>query len=214
MLIAATSCHARPAASVRVTFRHSGLPQRSCEPVRMRAVRSAGSRDEWIRRTPCTGTRAPARGSPGGSTWNRAGRSSPGAPRAAAGRSSAFSSATSRRSGTDGDGSMWSGGPSRRSRSAASTGPARFTSSRIGSGPPRCPPDLMKSRAMATATLEATELQLLDAYWRAANYLSVGQIYLLDNPLLRKPLEPEHLKPRLAGHFGPTPGLNPVYLHP
>ena len=58
-----------------------------------------------------------------------------------------------------------------------------------------------------------TELELLDAYWRAANYLSVGQIYLLDNPLLREPLRPEHIKPRLLGHFGTTPGLNLVYAH-
>jgi xylulose-5-phosphate/fructose-6-phosphate phosphoketolase len=57
------------------------------------------------------------------------------------------------------------------------------------------------------------ELHLIDAYWRAANYLSVGQIYLLDNPLLRKPLEPEHVKPRLLGHWGTTPGLNFVYAH-
>jgi len=56
-------------------------------------------------------------------------------------------------------------------------------------------------------------LRLIDAYWRAANYLSVGQIYLLDNPLLREPLEPEHVKPRLLGHFGTTPGLNLVYVH-
>jgi len=53
----------------------------------------------------------------------------------------------------------------------------------------------------------------LDAYWRAANYLSVGQIYLLDNPLLQEPLKPEHVKPRLLGHFGTTPGLNLVYAH-
>src|SRR5581483_9177446 len=53
----------------------------------------------------------------------------------------------------------------------------------------------------------------LDAYWRAANYLSVGQIYLLDNPLLREPLKREHVKPRLLGHFGTTPGLNLVYAH-
>ena len=53
------------------------------------------------------------------------------------------------------------------------------------------------------------QLQLLDAYWRAANYLSVGQIYLLDNPLLREPLRPEHVKPRLLGHFGTTPGPEP-----
>ena len=59
----------------------------------------------------------------------------------------------------------------------------------------------------------AEELRLVDAYWRAANYLSVGQIYLLDNPLLREPLQPEHVKPRLLGHFGTVPGLNLVYAH-
>jgi xylulose-5-phosphate/fructose-6-phosphate phosphoketolase len=53
----------------------------------------------------------------------------------------------------------------------------------------------------------------LDAYWRAANYLSVGQIYLLDNPLLREPLAPDHVKPRLLGHWGTTPGLNLLYVH-
>jgi xylulose-5-phosphate/fructose-6-phosphate phosphoketolase len=58
-----------------------------------------------------------------------------------------------------------------------------------------------------------TGLQLLDRYWRAANFLSVGQIYLLDNPLLREPLRPEHIKPRLLGHWGTTPGLNFVYAH-
>jgi xylulose-5-phosphate/fructose-6-phosphate phosphoketolase len=63
------------------------------------------------------------------------------------------------------------------------------------------------------ATLSADELRLLDAYWRAANYLSVGQIYLLENPLLREPLRAEHVKPRLLGHFGTTPGLNLVYAH-
>ena len=56
-------------------------------------------------------------------------------------------------------------------------------------------------------------LDLVDAYWRAANYLSVGQIYLLDNPLLREPLAPEHIKPRLLGHWGTTPGLNFIYAH-
>src|SRR5688500_15825088 len=56
-------------------------------------------------------------------------------------------------------------------------------------------------------------MRLLDAYWRAANYLSVGQIYLLDNPLLREPLRREHVKRRLLGHWGPTPGLNLVYAH-
>ena len=59
----------------------------------------------------------------------------------------------------------------------------------------------------------ADELGRLDAYWRAANYLSVGQIYLLANPLLREPLRPEHVKPRLLGHWGTTPGLNFVYAH-
>ncbi len=66
---------------------------------------------------------------------------------------------------------------------------------------------------MTEAPLSQPELELIDAYWRAANYLSVGQIYLLDNPLLREPLEPEHIKPRLLGHFGTTPGLNFVYAH-
>ncbi len=61
--------------------------------------------------------------------------------------------------------------------------------------------------------LSAIELDLIDAYWRAANYLSVGQIYLLDNPLLKEPLKAEHVKPRLLGHFGTTPGLNFVYAH-
>ncbi len=63
------------------------------------------------------------------------------------------------------------------------------------------------------APLGAEELRLADAYWRAANYLSVGQIYLLDNPLLREPLRPEHVKPRLLGHFGTVPGLNLTYAH-
>ncbi|MFJ5162201.1 phosphoketolase [Pantoea sp. NPDC088449] len=57
------------------------------------------------------------------------------------------------------------------------------------------------------------ELELLDKYWRAANYLSVGQIYLMSNPLLRNPLLPEHIKPRLLGHWGTTPGLNFIYAH-
>ena len=61
--------------------------------------------------------------------------------------------------------------------------------------------------------LSDRELALVDAYWRAANYVSVGQIYLLDNPLLREPLELRHVKPRLLGHWGTTPGLNFVYVH-
>ena len=63
------------------------------------------------------------------------------------------------------------------------------------------------------APLSPKELDRIDAYWRAANYLSVGQIYLLDNPLLREPLRLEHVKPRLLGHWGTTPGLNFVYAH-
>jgi xylulose-5-phosphate/fructose-6-phosphate phosphoketolase len=69
------------------------------------------------------------------------------------------------------------------------------------------------AEALQTEPLSAADAERLDAYWRAANYLSVGQIYLLDNPLLREPLTPEHVKPRLLGHFGTTPGLNLVYVH-
>src|SRR3954471_23998925 len=61
--------------------------------------------------------------------------------------------------------------------------------------------------------LSPGDLALLDAYWRAANYLSVGQIYLLANPLLREPLRIDHVKPRLLGHWGTTPGLNFIYVH-
>src|SRR6476620_10748033 len=63
------------------------------------------------------------------------------------------------------------------------------------------------------AALVESELELLHRYWCAANYLSVGQIYLLDNPLLREPLELRHIKPRLLGHWGTTPGLNFIYAH-
>ncbi|GAA2107733.1 phosphoketolase family protein [Actinomadura alba] len=62
-------------------------------------------------------------------------------------------------------------------------------------------------------TIEADELRRTDAYWRAANYLSAGQIYLRDNPLLHEPLRPEHIKPRLLGHWGTSPGLNFCYVH-
>ena len=64
-----------------------------------------------------------------------------------------------------------------------------------------------------TDPLSADELRKMNAYWRAANYLSVGQIYLLDNPLLKEPLERAHVKPRLLGHWGTTPGLNLLYVH-
>ncbi len=65
----------------------------------------------------------------------------------------------------------------------------------------------------AKGPLSPRQLALIDRYWRAANYLSVGQIYLMENPLLRKPLKPEHIKPRLLGHWGTTPGLNFIYAH-
>jgi xylulose-5-phosphate/fructose-6-phosphate phosphoketolase len=64
-----------------------------------------------------------------------------------------------------------------------------------------------------TDVLSEQDVELIDAYWRAANYLSVGQIYLLDNPLMREPLKAEHVKPRLLGHWGTTPGLNLLYAH-
>ncbi|MBV8670683.1 MAG: phosphoketolase family protein [Candidatus Eremiobacteraeota bacterium] len=72
---------------------------------------------------------------------------------------------------------------------------------------------LQSGATKAASALSSDELRRIDAYWRAANYLSVGQIYLLDNPLLREPLLPEHIKPRLLGHWGTTPGLNFVYAH-
>ncbi|WP_460849969.1 phosphoketolase family protein, partial [Phytohabitans suffuscus] len=71
----------------------------------------------------------------------------------------------------------------------------------------------METRLEPAAPLTGTEVARLDAYWRAANYLTVGQIYLLDNPLLREPLRPEHIKPRLLGHWGTSPGLNLLYTH-
>ena len=61
--------------------------------------------------------------------------------------------------------------------------------------------------------MQQGDIQAIDGFWRAANYLSVGQIYLLDNPLLREPLAPAHVKPRLLGHWGTTPGLNFIYAH-
>ena len=67
--------------------------------------------------------------------------------------------------------------------------------------------------ATSPGPLSADQLQKMNAYWRAANYLSVGQIYLKDNPLLETPLKLEHIKPRLLGHWGTTPGLNFLYVH-
>lgn len=70
---------------------------------------------------------------------------------------------------------------------------------------------MMKNEVKKDAPM--VDFELMDRYWRAANYLSVGQIYLMDNPLLREPLQPRHIKPRLLGHWGTTPGLNFVYVH-
>jgi len=70
-----------------------------------------------------------------------------------------------------------------------------------------------QKQILESTPLSAELLGKMDAYWRAANYLSVGQIYLYDNPLLKKPLTIEHVKPRLLGHRGTTPGLNFIYVH-
>src|SRR5439155_21001917 len=67
--------------------------------------------------------------------------------------------------------------------------------------------------SVSAQPLSPEELRKMDAYFRAANYLSVGQIYLLANPLLREPLRLAHVKPRLLGHWGTTPGLNFIYVH-
>jgi len=75
------------------------------------------------------------------------------------------------------------------------------------------PVELENPPKVSTRPLAKDELDKLNAYWRAANYLSVGQIYLYENPLLREPLKLEHIKPRLLGHWGTTPGLNFVYVH-
>ena len=72
---------------------------------------------------------------------------------------------------------------------------------------------MAKALSKTGSALSKAEAALIDAYWRAANYLSVGQIYLFDNPLLREPLKEEHIKPRLLGHWGTTPGLNFIYAH-
>ena len=74
-------------------------------------------------------------------------------------------------------------------------------------------PDVSASTADPGRPLREDEVARIDAYWRAANYLSVGQIYLMDNPLLRQPLRPDQVKPRLLGHWGTTPGINFVYAH-
>ena len=69
------------------------------------------------------------------------------------------------------------------------------------------------TKEFMSETISTDLLQKMDAYWRAANYLSVGQIYLCDNPLLREPLKLSHIKPMLLGHWGTTPGQNFIYVH-
>ncbi len=78
---------------------------------------------------------------------------------------------------------------------------------------PGSAPEAGPDRPFVPGPLGQDSLRRIDAYWRAANYLSVGQIYLMANPLLREPLAPEHVKPRLLGHWGTTPGLNFIYAH-
>ncbi len=73
--------------------------------------------------------------------------------------------------------------------------------------------DQEKRTGRLQAALSPEEIRKIDAYWRAANYLSVGQIYLYDNPLLKVPLTKQHIKPRLLGHWATTPGLNFIYVH-
>src|SRR2546423_4030320 len=74
-------------------------------------------------------------------------------------------------------------------------------------------PETLSAVSPSHAPLSPDELRKIHAYWRAANYLSVGQIYLYRNPLLREPLTLDHIKPRLLGHWGTTPGLNFIYAH-
>jgi phosphoketolase len=89
----------------------------------------------------------------------------------------------------------------------------RTKSRRIRARPQQNSPPPAALRCLWTASLDADLLRKMDAWWRAANYLSVGQTYLYDNPLLKQPLKREHVKPRLVGHWGTTPGLNFIYVH-
>src|SRR3974390_1616549 len=75
------------------------------------------------------------------------------------------------------------------------------------------PKEAAENKQGTPAALSPEQLRKMDAWWRAANYLSVGQTYLYDNPLLKQPLKMEHVKPRLVGHWGTTPGLNFMYVH-
>jgi xylulose-5-phosphate/fructose-6-phosphate phosphoketolase len=95
-----------------------------------------------------------------------------------------------------------------------STEATRGVATPEGATPVRATPArATRTRQASDGPLSDSELRLIDAYWRAANYLSVGQIYLLDNPLLRRPLTADDVKPRLLGHWGTSPGLNLIYAH-
>src|ERR1700739_2244226 len=87
------------------------------------------------------------------------------------------------------------------------------TSTEAKRKPPRRVEMREKSSDAAAGPLNPDQLRKMHAYWRAANYLSVGQIYLYDNPLLKRTLKIEDTKPRLLGHWGTTPGLNFIYVH-
>src|ERR1700757_799335 len=94
--------------------------------------------------------------------------------------------------------------------------PAKPISGAMGSEAPRKGSPSKKtasSREGASEQLSPELLRKMDAWWRAANYLNIGQIYLMANPLLKEPLKPEHIKPRLLGHWGTSPGLNLIYVH-
>ena len=75
------------------------------------------------------------------------------------------------------------------------------------------PQKAVSSQSVSPAPLSPELLQKMDAWWRAANYLNIGQIYLMANPLMKEPLKAEQIKPRLLGHWGTSPGLNLIYVH-
>src|SRR5439155_1290168 len=119
--------------------------------------------------------------------------------------------------GTAGDDGLPAAGPLR----TRSEGAGHLFAGRPDGRPRRRPSRVRPTRVPRRGVAEDTshhdggmmDFQNLDAYWRAANYLTVGQIYLQDNPLLREPLRAEHIKPRLLGHWGTSPGLSFIYLH-
>src|SRR5580698_8852469 len=101
----------------------------------------------------------------------------------------------------------------RMGRAAGPSKPERHTSGTILASHPPPRSATMRPEDLDAMAIPDDELRRLHAYFRAANYLTVGQIYLQSNPLLRDPLRPEHIKPRLLGHWGTSPGLNLIYAH-